>query len=723
MAGSAFIVISASEKLNWIVDDIGRCRPQNPSVVSHIGTGKIEKKENGIYYVHNDHTEQVQKEEGHDLQDLIANQFAHFRHDAELKDNLLVFILDNPIDEESFVYSSEIYQTIDSAIKSKSENDCNVIRVLFSYDVSHPCDVCEQVPEKVLQWHINEIKNNPNSEILYIDNQDRYSAALATDKEEHDLMLPRMLCDFMMLMSAQGTQYNLRNAAHSDEKVFSLGYAECMYYYPDIRAYYDIAYQYNIRKLLILNGVNSSTELDYNTAPLGISERIERLRPIYGDVPFDTDINQYPKSNDKQIDDIICQHKTQIIAIKQTALEEAKAKDDAAKTKKREQAEQAGKENIEDIIVTTEQDRVNREYPDYIDRQQIYTLWLQTSQPNEKFEDNSACTNAQKQYLRLIDFVQSLTYKSSLTTTPPISNPERNNGAADNTLSQDERSGCNLFARLFRKRQSEPQTPDMADTSTQGSNTTSSSTTVLLQIKQISQLLAEKQQFRKLCDFEQKTQQECKDYKQQMDNFRLTVHCKSVDNLIDLQQLRDYESGTAAKRMQEVEQNWLKRDEKIHTLSGLYEENKKTYETDMLSYEYIHWDKPFPFTKDIDVEEVCKALQDKATPLVNALIVRSHQEQNTTYLYYTDHSSWEKSVKNKEIDLPYGAAIEYSTHIASKLALFHILKWDENIIKGLTDINELNEQPSLNTPDNGSDLSDVNSNDSIEDVPYEEIEN
>ena len=119
MAGSAFIVISASEKLNWIVDDIGRCRPQNPSVVSHIGTGKIEKKENGIYYVHNDHTEQVQKEEGHDLQDLIANQFAHFRHDAELKDNLLVFILDNPIDEESFVYSSEIYQTIDSAIKSK----------------------------------------------------------------------------------------------------------------------------------------------------------------------------------------------------------------------------------------------------------------------------------------------------------------------------------------------------------------------------------------------------------------------------------------------------------------------------------------------------------------------------------------------------------------------------------------------------------------------------
>lgn len=41
---AAFIVISASEKLNWIVDDIERCRPLNPSVESHIGTGKLEKK-------------------------------------------------------------------------------------------------------------------------------------------------------------------------------------------------------------------------------------------------------------------------------------------------------------------------------------------------------------------------------------------------------------------------------------------------------------------------------------------------------------------------------------------------------------------------------------------------------------------------------------------------------------------------------------------------------
>ena len=74
---AAFIVISTSEKLNWIVDDIERCRPLNPSVESHIGTGKLEKKENGLYYVHNDYTEQVKQDEEQDLQNLITNQLAH----------------------------------------------------------------------------------------------------------------------------------------------------------------------------------------------------------------------------------------------------------------------------------------------------------------------------------------------------------------------------------------------------------------------------------------------------------------------------------------------------------------------------------------------------------------------------------------------------------------------------------------------------------------------
>ena len=92
--------------------------------------------------------------------------------------------------------------------------------------------------------------------------------------------------------------------------------------------------------------------------------------------------------------------------------------------KKREKAKQEGIMGIESIVVTTEQDRVNREYPDYIDRQQIYTLWLQTSQPNEKFEDNINCANAKKQYLRLIDFIQTQTYKSSIVPSAPSTDSE-----------------------------------------------------------------------------------------------------------------------------------------------------------------------------------------------------------------------------------------------------------------------------------------------------------
>ncbi len=720
---AAFIVISASEKLNWIVDDIERCCPLNPSVESHIGTGKLEKKENGLYYVHNDHIEHETPDEEQDLQNLITNQLAHFRHDAGVKDNLLIFVLDNPINKESLVYSSGIYQTIDTAINSKSENDCNVIRILFSYDVSRPCDVCKQVPMNTLQWHINDIKNNAYSEILYIDNQNRYGAALATDREEHNRMLPRMLCDFMLLMSAQGSQYNIRNAAHCEDKVFSIGYAECMYYYPDVRAYYDIAYQYDIRKLLILDGVNSSISLDYRTAPLGISERIERLRHQYGDVPYDADINQYLNSNDKQIDVIICQHREQIIAVKQAAMEVAIAKDEAATEKKREKAAQEGREEVETIIVKTEQERVNREYPDYIDRQQIYTLWLQTSQPKEEFDDNTLRANAKKQYLHLIDFVQSLTYKSSLT--PTTNSTDSTTFSIGNAAPQtkEEHSGCNLFARWFeRKKIAQDAKADCNPNNT--TTATNSSNAALLQIKRLSELLAEKEQYRELCRFEKKTKEECKDYKKQMDHFRLTTHCASVDNLIDLQRLRAYESNTAAGRMHEVESRWLKRDEKVHTLGGLHEENKKAYEYEMKEYTYINWEKPFPFIKNIDVKKVCETLHSKATPLVNACIVRTHQEQNTSYLYYTDHSSWVKGTKDKEIELSYGATMECSTHIASKLALFHILKWDENIITGLTDISTLSEHPRLHHSEQGTDISAQNydnSHNTIEDVPYEEI--
>lgn len=249
--------------------------------------------------------------------------------------------------------------------------------------------------------------------------------------------------------------------------------------------------------------------------------------------------------------------------------------------------------------------------------------------------------------------------------------------------------------------------------------------TELLQIKEISHLLEEKQQFCELCQFEQKTKQECKAYKKQMDDFRLTTHCASVDNLIDLQCLRTHESDTTEKRMQEVETSWLNRDEKIHTLSGLHKENKNIYEREMEGYAYIDWDKPFPFIKNIDVERICEALHKKATPLVNANIVRTHQEQNTSYLYYTDHSLWVKSTKNKEIKLPFGATMECSTHIASKLALFHILKWDENIITGLTDISALTEQPQLQHSEPETNISSTNADihqNTIEDISYEEVE-
>lgn len=676
---SAFLVISTSDRLNWIVDGIEECHPQNPNVETYIGTGKLEHRTNGLYYIHN-YTAKDDinngEEEVVDFQSLIANQFAHFRRASGVLDNLQIFILDNPVDEESLEYSRSIYNQIDNVIQQKKyENNCSLTRILFSYDISRPCDVCLQVPSDILQSNIADAASKAYTQICYIDNQNRDGAAVALSSESHNLMLPRMLCDFMMLMSSENSQYNVRNAIHNETRIFSLGYAECMYYYKDVQRYFELAYRYDIRKRM-LNEINSSVDsLEYNIYPLGISERVQRFSPVYSDVAFDMEIADYPLSVDKQIDDIIVSLQSYIVAFKQEALEKAIVEDSIAMEEKRKEAVENGR--TEDFVITTRQDEIEREYPDYINRCDIYKLWNIERSDTQTFDDNEHCVVARNQYLKLIDFIQTPAFKRFI-----VSSQSNNADAASVSSIQQpvEKQGCNIFAKLFRKNML---VADMLNTSTKKESPDS----IIEVIVSIRGLLEQKQKYQALCTFEERLIEESKQLEQNMSDFKLTSHCSSYGSLIDVEKLKQYQHKTSSLHMDSIIRHWNELEDKMRNLDALYTETNKECTQEVAEFHYINWDNPAAFVKtDIDVEDVCQNLKDLSIPLVNSLVIRPEQENNTTYTYYTDSETWFQLVANKQVTLQSSCTMELSMHLASKIAIFQILQWDDYIRKGLTDI-------------------------------------
>ena len=688
---SAFIVISTSDKLNWIVDGIVKCRPQNPNTLTHIATGKICHREDALYY---DHTYSVNStsssESAEDLTSLLANQMAQFRRATGLQDELQIFTLENPIDAENIVCCNMVYEALGGAITRRHETNCHITRILFSYDVSAPCNVVQQVSSSILSNYLSSAKNSEHTKVCYVDNQDRCCAAIATNKQKHDLMLPRMLADLMMLISSGNSAYYVRNAIVNEQNIFSIGYAECMYYFDDVKRYYEYAYNAEMRKQ-ILNYENDVDLLDYNQQPLGISHRVQRLYPIYRDVPFSEDISAEiaSKSHDKKIDDIVRSLKEYIITMKKQAMEEAIAKDEQLTIEKRKKAENDGEENFEELLVTENQDRVNREYPDYIDREMVYNHWLIVSSADDCFEDVSSCLYNRKQYYTLLDFIQKSKFKQyllSLTSVPTNNNTDNTIAANNHNAHLESHSGCNIFARLFKKT-SNPIVNDIIEETITPATTVPIYQSVLEQIRQIPILQKEKEQYKALCDFEEKIRSELKEYRTLIEAFKLTTHASSYDNLIDKKSLMKTQKDSSDSHISSIIQNWFALDEDKQDLNHLYEVMHRECDSELGPYHYIHWDAPAPFVKkNIDIERLSQRLLQGSLPLVNTETHRATKENLTSVYYYFDRDEWENRITSELIKLPIDTMHQLSTHIESKYAIFQILQWEEDIINGLTDM-------------------------------------
>lgn len=683
---SAFIVISTTESLNWLVDGIVKSRPQNPHTEgkTFIATGKLQQTGDSLFYHYTfGNQEEKTQGDGKELYVLLANQIANFRLKSGVGDGLLqFFLLENPVTDADVNNAKLFHNSLKKVLVERYENNCQVTRVIFSYDISS-MDITEQVQVDCLHRFLFERDISDNIHILYLDNQDRNGAAIASMKEERDLMLPRMLCDFLMLYSNSNNAYNIRNAAHSNETgVFSLGYAECMYFFPDIQRFYKVSYKKDIREFFLScpeeNSKVDSQILDYERFPLGLYARKELFKARYTIVPYDKDIKDYIYKNsiDKEIDDIIVSLRPRIESFKQEKIEEAQILDKEETERTKMEAEESGNDPNTILPIKRNVENANKRYPNYIDRNEIFHLWILNQKEDEQFEENVTCNAAKLAYEHLREFIQSSEFKNYILKKELETSLEEEQ---KNVLS--EKKGCNLFAALFHK----------SDRSQVGSSCTKDSLVVdadsiIKAILSISKLLKERKSYEKLCGFIKETEEELESLKNEIKHFSLTSHSKSYSSLIDLDSLKKYQKENSQLHIDSIVAKWRKIQN--GTLYNLLDCAEKEFEEETKNYRYIDWEYPFKFVRsDIDIETVAKELYKRAIPFINTYTTPEIKENQTTYTYYHDRKEWNAHFNElKDMNLPSGTTAELSTHIESKFCMFQILQMDETILRGLTDL-------------------------------------
>ena len=173
-------------------------------------------------------------------------------------------------------------------------------------------------------------------------------------------------------------------------------------------------------------------------------------------------------------------------------------------------------------------------------------------------------------------------------------------------------------------------------------------------------------------------------------SFKLTVHCSSVDNLIDLDKLKEFHQSGRDSRLNKIVEQWKSLDEKSKTYDSFFEVFKEKTKWEEFGFYYINWSEPFNFIKDIDLHTVCEALKRKSQPFVNTYTLEPNAEDLTSYFFYTDNKHWQEDLSQKRITLKDDNKVSsiFSYYICSKICMFQFLQMSDEHIKGLVDCNE-----------------------------------
>ncbi len=724
---AAFIVISADNRLHHIVDGIEKCRPLNHDIVVNLSTGKIIDDNGNLTYQYSITSGVSSKGEKKNFSDLLANQLAHFRLHSHIADNEMVniFILENPLNADDLEKGRWWQEEIKKIYESGHDKGFRLFRVLFSYDINKSEDVVNQVPVEHLRNVLlenDEINSSFQSYIFYIDNQKCDAAALCTDTKDHDLKLPRMLCDFMMLISNAKDSYRVFQAIRNDKlnKVFSVGYAESMYYFADVQQYFLHADTYNLHEKMLQDDDETSSEMKdkermlFEKYPFGLLKRERTMRPKYKDVPFSEDINDYPESVDKIIDDCIVSLQKVIEAERKYELDiyllplrnkrnsiqkelkilvqlPQEQRDDTYENKIKEKEHEL-KET--DNLIERKKNSFIPLCPEYLSRNEIYTHAIiidDDEKRNEYVESAKTHYNKLVEYLKGRSFQDFLKNQDTLTVKATQSNDAE---PSKKDIEKTKRSGCLTKLMFWRKepKQQADSSDDVSSPEVASIAPNFADERIKRIIDNISKPLLLKNQYKDFCielnDFEEKIKKEASYIR----DFKLTNHTSHYYHLINLEKLKHFQKEHSVQRLETMIKEWRNENtpdhQSISSIENWIIKKSKAYTS---QFQYISWDNPFPFINCPTLESIVNIINELnilSAPCAHYYQITDTAPNIISKIVYSDlpqFSSLFEQAKGNVSGADYINAIE-SKHIASKICFMQFLPMDEEIIKNLTDL-------------------------------------
>ena len=630
---SAFVVISTQERLNWIVDKISENKPANHAVGTLIWGGYVMHTEKGVYFKHTS-AEKQETKESITLYEALENHLAAFkkvRKNFDMNNNLStdIFLLANPLVKDEITELQEYLDAYDNMVCTGTQNDIRIFIVLLAYDTERPAHINAQIAPDCFQRLMSYVSRQDDyqKEILYLDNQSLDNAAICREQEDHDIMLPRMLCDFMMLLSNINNRYGIGAAITSptiNTHIFSIGYSEYMYYYPDVTEYLKLADEYDLYTAL-LYGEKEDDSLDLNKSPWGMQSKREALENIYTLIPYDQ------KADDGNNAD--CKIAFLLQGLKQAV-------------------ESYNTDNPNNTITWIERDTIYSRHHDGTYEQNAMQRDSDINAYNGLI--SRVCSNGFDVYL--------LNKRKSA---PKMTTPQKPK---------------NFFSRIFSRKKNKTAATQQ---------TPARKYDELFQtLKEIRKLREEQDAYVRLVQTIDAYEKKRKDLKKRIDDFKLNseIHSTSFSTMIDLEELKAYQERYKDKRINEIKQeyNGIKSPAK----ESLFDICKRLSENNDSRYRYIDWNDSWSFIKELSDDELCRYVDQlyvNSIPFINFKSTAAQAKNLITVHLYTDNETYKKTIDNNGNNIKCQLQTFVSTHTESKMCMFQFLPIDDDALEGLAD--------------------------------------
>lgn len=722
---SKFIIFSSSERLHPLVDSIVTCcHERGVAADVAISTGKILSENGGFVYKYIGGESLI--DTARPLNELVSNQIAVFRAKYLIEDAQPVnfFFFENSMTEEE-AYANSMW--LDEIYKADGELDNSSIRlfrVFFAFNPATPTDVRCQPSASVIERVLNEHKQNvetPDAEmrkdkyLLYIRNKNLDLQALNVDNGDFALKMPRLLADFMMLVSAQGDSSCSLPALTTPDcitKCFSIGWAEHAYLFETIQDYYEIADKRSMYDWLLTSAADSdlyskpfNEQMEVERNPVGLRARMAKYESIYRDYAYDESVDGVDCA-DGDIDKHICRIEEIINGSREAEIKEfeeselitqlcneiSNLENSILEGESNETLTLEQKEELEQRIKELEKKKEQAfsdftpQCPPFVSRDEIFQAFLD--------EDKQIDTSAMiAQYEQLIRYVISHEFRERLKKAA-AHNDDDNNGddttahGATDEQEKDKRRGCLRFL-FFWKRDIETTPP----TETEGVTDPIPPVSVELPIdtskiiKQITYLLKKKQDFKNFSEEVERIEREKRDLDSCCENFVPRSHSNLKDAIISMDALKQHYDNELTIRLSLWREKWtgLVRST-LSALSPIVSEERRNY---INRLRRIDWEHPFGFVdivRENSLPSIVGKLMHRSSPLVHPNEMTDTLRGSVNYQIYSDLPEFENIYESIKSQVRNGSEIcaHYSPFTASKICVIQYLPLTYDMLKAIT---------------------------------------